>query len=260
MHDINDMEAAKKRWRKLADRYGIRIGKKALLAWLKVDFREDAKKALNSLKPPVDGLYSVPLCVITPTRPKEWSTCQRRLVDRVRAIAALELKNPQDIMVFAKDPNNPKNIVVDWSYKGKPIDKNNIEEVMQFLVESDKRLERRLAPIKKREAMLEKMESLMDAKMAIKATLESKKRNIKMKTETSKNPAAVALGRIKSPAKAAASRANLAGHGYVPPRKPRCPACAGRPRRCAACVAAGKPIMQSVLPVSGFAHKFPEQK
>ena len=45
--------------------------------------------------------------------------------------------------------------------------------------------------------------------------------------------AAAALGRIKTPAKAAAVRKNglLGGR----PRLPRCPACADQPRRCAAC-------------------------
>jgi hypothetical protein len=59
-------------------------------------------------------------------------------------------------------------------------------------------------------------------------------------TTKPKNPAAVALGRIRTPAKAAACRANLAKSRYVPPRKPRCPQCAGKPRRCAACVAASR--------------------
>jgi hypothetical protein len=48
-----------------------------------------------------------------------------------------------------------------------------------------------------------------------------------------KNPHAAALGRIKTPAKAAAVRANGMAGGRPP--LPRCPICAGKPRRCAAC-------------------------
>ena len=49
-----------------------------------------------------------------------------------------------------------------------------------------------------------------------------------------KNPHAAALGRIKTPAKAASSRANGKQSAGRPPLS-RCPICAGKPRRCAAC-------------------------
>ena len=49
--------------------------------------------------------------------------------------------------------------------------------------------------------------------------------------------AAREMGALKSPAKAAASRANLAGSRHVPPRKPRCQRCQGKRDRCAECKA-----------------------
>lgn len=50
----------------------------------------------------------------------------------------------------------------------------------------------------------------------------------------SKNPHAAALGRIKTPAKAASSRAN-GKQSNGRPQLPRCPLCTDKPRRCAAC-------------------------